>query len=187
MITSLKKSIFLGVTSICGVLSLAYGDDAPNIIFLMSDDQSSYTLGCYGNKDVKTPNLDKLSADGVTFDNHYVTTAICMASRAIVMTGMYEYKTGCNFDHGNMEEKDWKKTYPLLLREAGYVTAFAGKFGFDIAEKPGSKKKQPLPEKDFDRWGGSPGQTKFETSSNKSMKSYAQKYPHSTLAYGAFG
>lgn len=77
----------------------------PNIIYLMSDDQSSYTMGCYGNADVQTPNLDRISADGITFDNHYVTTAICMASRATAMTGMYEYKTGCNFEHGDLTDR----------------------------------------------------------------------------------
>ena len=90
----------------------------PNIIFLMSDDQSTYTMGCYGNCDVQTPNLDRLSAEGITFDNHYVSTAICMASRATVMTGMYEYKTGCNFQHGDLTKKKWLKSYPVLLREA---------------------------------------------------------------------
>ena len=52
-----------------------------------ADDQSTYTMGCYGNPDVKTPNMDQLAADGMAFDNHYVTTAICMASRATVKTG----------------------------------------------------------------------------------------------------
>ena len=94
----------------------------PNIVFLMSDDQSTYTMGCYGNPDVQTPNLDRLAADGMAFDNHYNTTAICMASRANVMTGMYEYKTGCNFSHGEMLTAIWKKSYPMLLREAGYMT-----------------------------------------------------------------
>lgn len=158
----------------------------PNIIFLMSDDQSTYSMGCYGNPDVKTPYLDALSQDGITFDNHYVTTAICMASRANVMTGMYEYKTGCNFDHGHMLTNIWKKSYPVLLRNAGYKTAFAGKFGFDLTDKPGGKKLK-LPKSDFDKWGGSPGQTSYSTAKNKSMAVYTQEYPHSTLAYGAFG
>lgn len=81
--------------------------DRPNIIFLMSDDQSSYTMGCYGNEDVQTPNLDRRSENGLTFDHYYVTTAICMASRATVMTGMHEYKTGTNFDHGDMLKATW--------------------------------------------------------------------------------
>ena len=49
----------------------------PNIIFLLADDQATISMGCYGNKDALTPNLDQLSAKGVTFDRHYDTTAIC--------------------------------------------------------------------------------------------------------------
>jgi arylsulfatase A-like enzyme len=158
----------------------------PNIIYLMADDQSTYTMGCYGNPDVQTPNLDQLAADGMAFDNHYDTTAICMASRATVMTGMYEYKTGCNFSHGEMMTSTWRKSYPVLLREAGYMTAFAGKFGFELRETPEGSKLE-LPSEDFDRWGGGPGQTFYETMKNKSMAAYAKDFPHSTLSYGAFG
>lgn len=160
--------------------------ERPNIIFLMSDDQTTYSMGCYGNPDVKTPHLDRLGGEGMIFDNHYVTTAICMASRATAMTGMYEYKTGCNFDHGHMLTKIWQKSYPMLLRDAGYQTAFAGKFGFDLIETPRGK-TLPLPADDFDKWGGGPGQTFYETKKNKSMAAYAKDYPHSTLSYGAFG
>ena len=60
----------------------------PNIVFLFADDQNTYSVGCYGNKDVQTPNMDQLARDGVAFDKHYNTTAICMASRANVFTGM---------------------------------------------------------------------------------------------------
>lgn len=166
-------------------LTAAAVADRPNIIYLMSDDQSTYTLGCYGNEDVVTPNIDRLAADGMAFDSHYDTTAICMASRATVMTGMYEYKTGCNFMHGHLMKSKWDKSYPLLLREAGYKTAFAGKFGFDLVNEPHGK-KLPLPESDFDRWGGGPGQTNYDTRKNKSMAAYADEFPHSTLSYGAF-
>lgn len=160
-------------------------DKRPNIIFLISDDQCTYSLGCYGNTDVKTPNIDQLAADGMIFDNHYDTTAICMASRANVMTGMYEFKTGCNFNHGPMIQQSWQRSYPVLLRNAGYRTAFAGKFGFEVAPAPGEK--STLPESDFDVWGGGPGQTHFATKRNKSMKKYAKDYPHATTSYGAFG
>ena len=159
--------------------------DRPNIIFLMSDDQTTWSLGCMGNPDVKTPNIDGLARDGMLFNNHYDTTAICMGSRATVMTGMYEYKTGCNFSHGALVEKSWQKSYPILLRKAGYLTAFAGKFGFDVISAPKGKKR--LPDGDFDRWGGGPGQTSYQTSKNTSMARYADEYPHSTLSYGAFG
>ncbi|MFN3160204.1 MAG: sulfatase [Rubinisphaera brasiliensis] len=152
----------------------------PHIIFLLADDQNTLSVGCYGNAEVQTPEMDRLGRDGVIFDRHYNTTAICMASRASVFTGMYEYKTGTNFQHGDMRSETWEKSYPLLLREAGYYTAFAGKFGIVVNGKG-------LCESDFDLWGGGPGQTSYNTAKNKSMKEYAKEYPHSTLSYGAFG
>ena len=102
-------------------------DQRPNIIFLMADDQATYSMGCYGAPEARTPNLDQLASEGIVFDNHYDTTAICMASRANVMTGLYEYRTGCNFEHGPMMRDIWQKSYPVMLRDAGYTTAFAGK------------------------------------------------------------
>ena len=164
-------------------------DDRPNIIFLMTDDQNVRSLGCYGAPCVKTPNIDALAADGVAFDRHYDTTAICMACRATVMTGLLEYRHGVNFDTGTtgdglMRREDWEKSYPMLLRNAGYRTAFAGKFGFMIED---ASKSGQYPENDFDVWGGGPGQTSFVTARNKSMAKYAQKYPHATRSYGAFG
>jgi arylsulfatase A-like enzyme len=184
----LRSIVRYVLTTTCLALTLsafiASADERPNIIFLMADDQCTYSMGCYGNGDAKTPNLDDLARDGLTFDNHYDTTAICMASRANVMTGMYEYKTGCNFEHGPLMQTHWNKSYPVLLRAAGYTTAFAGKFGFEVANLG---EKSAMPTDDFDWWGGSPGQTSYVTKQNKSMARYAKKYPHSTLSYGAFG
>ena len=167
------------------VSSYGYADDRPNIIFLMADDQCTYSMGCYGTPGAKTPNLDRLAREGMIFDCHYTTTAICMASRANVVTGMYEYKTGCNFQHGPLLASHWKQSYPVLLRNAGYRTAFAGKIGFEVAAGPGEKGR--LPSNDFDAWGAGPGQTSYQTSENESMAKYAKEFPHSTLSYGAFG
>lgn len=159
--------------------------DRPNIIFLMADDQATYSMGCYDTPGAKTPNLDLLAEDGMIFDAHYDTTAICMASRASVMTGLLEYRTGCNFDHGALLRGHWTKSYPMLLREAGYRIGFAGKFGFEVTSAP--NRKGILPEDDFDVWGGGPGQTSYDTKKNRSMAKYAEEFPHSTLSYGAFG
>jgi arylsulfatase A-like enzyme len=183
------RLVLLGWTTLFFGLAIGatcLAESRPNIVFLMADDQCTYSVGCYGNKDVQTPNLDRLARDGMAFDNHYDTTAICMASRANVMTGMYEYKTGCNFEHGPLIKKHWDASYPMLLRKAGYTTAFAGKFGFEVVDRTEDKRGR-LPENDFDHWGGGPGQTHYTTSKNLSMKKYAERYPHSTRAYGAFG
>ena len=170
-------------------VTYSVADDRPNIIFLMTDDQNVRSLGCYGAPGVETPNIDALAADGVTFDRHYDTTAICMACRATVMTGLLEYRHGVNFGtgtvgDGQMRKEDWEQSYPMLLHKAGYRTAFAGKFGFTIED---TSKSGRYPEDDFDMWGGGPGQTSFITARNKSMVQYAKNYPHSTRSYGAFG
>lgn len=160
----------------------------PNIVFLLSDDQTSIATGCYGNTQVVTPNMDNLASEGVMFSNHYNTTAICMASRASIMTGMYEYKTGCNFMHGPLKKEKFEKSYPMILKEAGYFTGFAGKFGFAVSDSGDwdESTTNVLPATDFDVWGGSPGQTNYETDKNKSIAHYAEKYPHSSRAYGAW-
>jgi len=181
------KKMFASGLLLLSIAMVAAADDRPNLVFLMADDQCTYSMGCYGNKDVQTPNLDRLARKGMVFDKHYDTTAICMASRATVMTGMFEFKTGCNFMHGAMVKDTWEKSYPVLLKEAGYRTAFAGKFGFGVTVKPNGKKFSGI-EQSFDKWGGGlTGQTNYETESNPSMTSYAKEYPHSTLSYGAFG
>ena len=182
MRTTFFLIIFFNVT-------YSVADDRPNIIFLMTDDQNVRSLGCYGAPGVKTPNIDALAADGVAFDRHYDTTAICMACRATVMTGLLEYRHGVNFGtgtvgDGQMRKEDWEQSYPMLLHKAGYRTAFAGKFGFTIED---TSKSGRYPEDDFDMWGGGPGQTSFITARNKSMVQYAKNYPHSTRSYGAFG
>ncbi|MGF1579109.1 MAG: sulfatase [Gemmataceae bacterium] len=161
----------------------------PNIIFLLTDDQVDISVGCYGNDQVKTPNMDRLARQGFLFRNHYNTTSICMASRASIMTGMYEYKTGCNFQHGPLSRNAFSLSFPLLLQKAGYFIGFGGKFGFAVrADKAGLEKVDAsgLPVGDFDWWAGGPGQTKYKTARNKTIAKYAEKYPHSTRAYGAW-
>lgn len=182
---------FLGLQS-CGSktetkkVSKVETNKKPNIIFFLTDDQSYDTQKDFGNPDVKTPNLDLLADQGVVFSRHYNTTAICMASRSNIMTGQYEYKTGCNFDHGSLGTKQWSTSYPLLLKKAGYRVGFAGKFGFSVSDTNGGWDEEgEVAKLDFDFWAGSPGQTSYKTIENKSMVKYAAEYPHSTRAYGA--
>ena len=159
----------------------------PNIIFFFSDDQCYNSQKNFGNNQTKTPSLDKLASKGVVFKRHYNTTAICMASRANVMSGLYEYKSGCNFDHGNLATKLWTTSYPMLLKQNGYTVGFAGKFGFTVsdAEEMEVHREGEHVKGDFDFWAGGPKQTSYKTAENVSIAHYADKYPHSTRAYGA--
>jgi len=182
-----KKVILLSLC--CFVTVLGFAQDKPNIIFLLSDDQTSISVGAYGNNQVLTPNMDTLADEGVLFENHYNTTAICMASRAVILTGMYEYKAGCNFEHGPLRKAKFAKSYPVLLREQGYYTGFAGKFGMAVSDHGNAtshNNDKALPIDDFDNWAGGYGQTSYKTAKNKYMAKYAKKYPHSTRAYAAW-
>ncbi len=154
----------------------------PNIVFLFSDDQTERAVGCYGNQEIITPNLDRLASAGVRFTNHYNTTSICMASRCCVLTGLYEYRHGCNFEHGDLERRFIEQSYPVRLRQAGYYTGFAGKVGF-VLEGEDFDAMAPL----FDEWAGGPGQTEYETEKNVGIAQYAEQYPHCSRAYGAWG
>jgi arylsulfatase A-like enzyme len=124
-----KCLLLLLMTIFSNTLMASSESKKPNIIFLMTDDQAYWAVG-YDNPEFVTPEIDKLADDGVVFNKHYNTTAICMGSRANVMTGMLEYKTGTNFLHGDMTTAIFDKSYPVLLRNAGYYTGFVGKFGF---------------------------------------------------------
>lgn len=161
----------------------------PNIIFLLTDDQRYNALGCMGNKEIRTPHIDKLAEQGVVFTNNYNNTAICMGSRASIMTGMYEHKTGCNFTHGPLSKEKFQKSYPVLLRDAGYFTGFTGKFGFAVKEtgleNSSYNKKEDMPEAEFDWWAGWPSQGYYQTAKNEHMVKYAEDYPHVSTALGA--
>jgi arylsulfatase A-like enzyme len=181
------RKLILSV-AVCLIAISSFAQNRPNIIFLLSDDQTSIATGCYGNKQVVTPNMDTLAEEGVLFENHYNTTAICMASRAIILTGMYEYKAGCNFEHGPLRTEKFAKSYPVILREQGYYTGFAGKFGMAVSDGNSVKHNgwDTLPIDAFDNWAGGLGQTSYDTEKNKYISKYAEKYPHSTRAYAAW-
>lgn len=84
----------------------------PNIIMLLTDDQRWDTLGCMGNKIIKTPNIDRLASQGVVFDNVFVTTSICMTNRACIFTGQYASRHGILDFKTNFTPRDSPKPIP---------------------------------------------------------------------------
>jgi len=160
----------------------------PNIIFFLTDDQTYWSIKSMGREEVETPNLDRLAEKGVIFDRYYNTSAICMASRGNILTGKYEYRIGCNFEHGCMRKDDFVESYPVKLREAGYFTGFAGKVGFNVSESGEEEEKHVDLKEYFDIFGGlKGGQGFYKTASNPNIEKYAHEFPHSTRALGKFG
>lgn len=107
----------------------------PNIIFILTDDQRWDALGYAGNKLAHTPEMDKLARQGVYFRNAAVSTPICAASRATLLSGMYERSHRYSFTTGPIRDEYMATAYPKVLREAGYYTGFFGKFGVKYKEK----------------------------------------------------
>lgn len=101
----------------------------PNIIFILTDDQRWDALGFAGNSMIQTPEMDRLALEGTYFENAFVTTPICAASRASILTGLYERTHGYTFGQGELKQVYAANSYPVKLQEAGYHTGFFGKFG----------------------------------------------------------
>lgn len=105
----------------------------PNLLLVVTDDQRFDQMGCAGHPTLETPVMDRLAANGVRFTNAFVTTAICAASRASILTGRREGNHNYTFGKPPMDATLGATTYPKLLREAGYRTGFVGKWGVKFA------------------------------------------------------
>ncbi len=125
-------------------------DSRPNIIFLLTDDQRRDSLGCYGNTEIRTPNIDRLAAHGVLFEHASITSAICTPSRACFFLGQYERRHGVNFNSGtSLAPAAWRESYPMVLRKAGYFTGYIGKNHVPIGPQG---YRSGIIEKSFDFW-----------------------------------
>lgn len=111
----------------------------PNIVFVLMDDLRFDALGIAGHPFVKTPNIDRIAHEGAMFVNHFTTTPLCSPSRASFLTGQYVHRHGV-IDNTNHNELSHKLiTSGKLLHDAGYDTAYMGKWhmGNDSSPRPG--------------------------------------------------
>ena len=131
---SLTRREFLqwaGAAAAGGAATRAFAEDVrtrPNIVFILADDLGYGDLGCYGQKRIKTPNIDRLAAEGMRFTNCYAGSTVCAPSRCCLMTGLH---TGHALVRGNalVPLRPGDVTVAELLKKAGYATALIGKWG----------------------------------------------------------
>ena len=115
-------------------------DDAPpNIVIVFTDDQGYGDLSCYGHPTIRTPNIDRLAAEGTKFSQFYVASPVCSPSRAALLTGCYPKRVGMHehvifpdYDHGLHTDE---VTIADVLRERGYATGCFGKW--HLGHRPG--------------------------------------------------
>ena len=134
---------------------LGQASPRPNIVLILADDLGYGSLGCYGNREVNTPNIDRLAAAGVRLTDFHSNGAMCSPTRAALMTGRYQQRCAWVPDEalssvfrGQRKENPSQRwawglstnelTLPALLRQAGYRTALIGKWhlGYDFAFHP---------------------------------------------------
>jgi arylsulfatase A-like enzyme len=114
----------------------------PNIVFILADDLGYGDIGPYGQRQILTPNLDRLATQGVKFTNAYAGAAVCAPSRSVLMTGLHSGHTAVRANAGTIPIRDEDVTLAEVLRGAGYRTGGFGKWGLGDAESTGVPTKQ---------------------------------------------
>ena len=128
---SLRPSPFGLVSCSRVVSSTDVGEDPPNIILILTDDQGYADVGVYGAEGFETPNLDRLAQDGIRFTSFYVPVSVCTPSRAALLTGRYPMRVGLPsvlFPRSLEGLNPQELTLPEILKERGYATAAIGKW-----------------------------------------------------------
>lgn len=138
-----REAIKLGVMGAAGAALSAGGGSAvaqavtgsqrgnrrggrPNILILLTDEQSVWTLGCYGARDITTPHIDSIARQGARFDNFFCNSAVCTPSRGCILTGL---QSRFHKAFGNNQQIDLSsESYAHVLRDAGYATGYSGKW-----------------------------------------------------------
>jgi arylsulfatase A len=121
----------------------------PNIVFLFADDLGHGALGCYGQKKILTPNIDRLAAEGMRFTQCYAGSNVCAPSRSTLMTGLHTGHTAVRNNGKNRHLYDSDVTVAEVLKKGGYATGGFGKWGLGDMGTPGVAIKQG-----FDEWFG---------------------------------
>ena len=130
----------------------------PNIIFIMADDMGYADLGCYGQKHIKTPNINRLAVEGTRFTQCYTGSTVCAPSRSVLMTGQHTGHTRVRGNSGKVGGVGPQKRVPLkpkdvtvaeVVKQAGYVTGITGKWGLGEPQTTGVPNRQG-----FDKWLG---------------------------------
>lgn len=128
----MKNALFI-LLAVSMSLMISCDKSQPNVLFIMTDQHNARALGCYGMNEIRTPNMDRLAAEGILFENAICQTGQCVPSRYSIWTGRYARSTG-TYWNGQGQNPD-EQTVGDLFRAAGYVTGTIGKHHMIMTEK----------------------------------------------------
>ncbi len=131
-----RWSIRQGLIVLCCLASLLQAEDQtrPSFLFLIADDMSP-NLGCYGDPDAKTPNLDAFAASSIRYTRAFSAAGVCATSRSALITGMHPSSLGTQHMRSKIKLPDDIRPFPVALREAGYFCVNRGKEDFNFDTK----------------------------------------------------
>ncbi|MCF7816382.1 MAG: sulfatase-like hydrolase/transferase [Kiritimatiellales bacterium] len=145
----MKLKILIRVLLAFGALvGVGQAAQKPNVVLIIADDHRADWMGHKGNPFMATPNLDRLAAEGISFENAFACSGVCSPSRASILTGRYAHRASApEIIWCNNSFLMTQQTFPQFLKQAGYRTGYIGKLhlGEDEKPKPG-----------FDEWIGFP-------------------------------
>jgi len=118
----------------------------PNVVFIMVDDMGYHDVGCYGSKTIRTPNLDRMAAEGVRFTDAYSGATVCAPARSCLMTGYHMGHTSVRGNSGGIPLRDEDVTVAEVLQKVGYATGGFGKWGLGEVGTAGVAEKQGFDE-----------------------------------------
>jgi arylsulfatase A-like enzyme len=132
----MTKKVFFALGFSFFIVSLAQSQSKasskavkPNIIYILVDDMGYGDLGCYGQKEIKTPAIDKMAAEGMRFTRHYAGSTVCAPSRCVLLTGLHTGNAKIRGNQPTVELDQNDTTIATVLKSAGYTTGVVGKWG----------------------------------------------------------
>ncbi|MGJ8630594.1 MAG: sulfatase-like hydrolase/transferase [Glaciecola sp.] len=177
MLKSIQQISRISLISVCLVACIACAEAPsdlsviekvkpakPNVIVILADDLKLGLTGYENHPFIKTPNIDYIASKGTVFTSGFATSAVCTPSRTSLLTGLYERRHGVNFNsNSSLTENAYQKTYPMLLKQAGYFVGYVGKNHTPIGrnEDGVTGYKSGVMDTSFDYWYASHKHLKF--------------------------